>query len=181
MRAGLILLALSLAACCSAPSGQALAPEAPADPPAVQPADMPASFEDREKAKTDALRQGANTYDQTCGPLRRTLDAVPLPDSMRQRVAQSDVAKLGGAPHPPILLAGTIPLTARRTSAVCDLVFDIDETGTPRTPEVRCSDPSLETHALAALETTRFEPYTLNGKALPVSGILMPMEFCIDE
>ncbi|MEZ5953858.1 MAG: hypothetical protein R3C13_06065 [Hyphomonas sp.] len=180
------LLTLALAACLSA-CGLAPAPEdggtdmaAEFDKPAA-----PASFEDAEKAKTDAMRSGQNTYADTCGPLRARLDATPLPASMQARVDESDVAKLGGPKHPAIVSAGTVSmpaqLSARNKSAVCDLVFDIDETGTPQTPEARCSDPDFEPHALATLASIRFQPYTLNGKALPVSGILMPMEFCVSD
>ena len=142
----------------------------------------PASFEDAEKAKTDAARAGENTYASTCGALRTKLDATPLPERMQGRVNESDVAKLGGPKYPPIASAGAVSLPADlaglRKSAVCDLVFDIDENGVPLAPEVRCSDPAFEAHALATLAEIRFEPYVWNGRALPVSGVLMPMEFC---
>ena len=145
----------------------------------------PASFEDREKAMTDPARSGPNTYASGCKALRAELDKTPLPESMQARVDESDVAKLGGPAHPPITATGRVrlpdSLAALKQSAVCDLVFDIDETGTPSQPEARCSDPAFEAHALAALAEYRFEPYTLNGKALPVSGVIMPMEFCIND
>ena len=144
--------------------------------------DKSASPKETEKARTDAARTGGNTYAETCEALRAKLDATPLPDGMQARVDQGDVAKLGGPAWPTIASAAAVPLpqalAALRKSAVCDLVFDVDETGQPRTPEARCSDPAFEAHALATLETIRFEPYTLNGRALPVSGVLMPMEFC---
>ena len=143
------------------------------------------SFEETEKTQSDAARAGGNTYTETCKALREQLDAMPLPEGMLARVNEGDVAKLGGPAHPPIASATSVPLPADlRTlnkSAVCDLVFDIDETGAPRTPEARCSDPAFEAHALATLAGIRFEPYTLNGRALPVSGVLMPMEFCTND
>ncbi|MEZ5946007.1 MAG: hypothetical protein R3C04_04005 [Hyphomonas sp.] len=113
------------------------------------------------------------------------LDATPLQETMQARVNESDVAKLGGLKHPAIVSAGSVSLpadlAALRKSAVCDLVFDIDETGAPQTPEARCSDPAFEPHALATLAEIRFDPYVWNGRALPVSGVLMPMEFCTSD
>jgi hypothetical protein len=148
-------------------------------------ASSPASFEEREKAKTDAARVGPDTYEIGCKALRAKLDKTPLPDSMQTRINESDVAKLGGAAHPPIASTGHTPLpeklAALKKSVVCDLVFDIDEAGVPRQPEARCSDPAFEAHAVSVLAEIRFEPYTLNGKALPVSGVLMPMEFCVND
>jgi hypothetical protein len=144
--------------------------------------DKPASSEAAEKAASDATRTGQNTYGEGCVALRKQLDATPLPDDMLARVNEGDVAKLDGLAHPPILSAESIPLPsdlkALRKSAVCDLVFDIDETGRARTPQARCSDPAFEAHALATLAGIRFDPYIWNGRALPVSGVLMPMEFC---
>ena len=144
--------------------------------------DKPASTEAAEKAASDAARTGKNTYGEGCVALRKQLDATPLPDDMLARVNEGDVAKLDGRAYPKILSAKSIPmpsdLKALRKSAVCDLVFDIDETGVARTPQARCSDPAFEAHALATLAGIRFEPYTWNGRALPVSGVLMPMEFC---
>lgn len=143
------------------------------------------SFEEAEKVKSDATRSGRNTYAEGCKTLREKLDAVPLPEGMQARINEGDVAKLGGPAHPPVASAQGVPLPADlralNKSAVCDLVFDIDETGAPRTPEARCSDPAFEAHALAMLAGIRFEPYTLNGRALPVSGVLMPMEFCAND
>ena len=184
-RHALMAIAALMAAGCAAPAAdpsdsageQIMASES--DEPAP-----PQSFEDREKARTDTLRTGRNTYGEGCKALRKAMDATPLPATMQARVDESDVAKLGGPSHPKIIPTGAGPmppeLLALKKSAVCDLVFDIDETGTPRTPEVRCSDPAFEAHALATLAKMRFEPYTQDGKALPVSGVLMPMEFCIN-
>ena len=144
-----------------------------------------ASFEEAEKAKSDSARTGRNTYGKSCKALREKLDAAPLPEGMLARVNEGDVPKLGGPAHPPIASAAAVPLPADlralNKNAVCDLVFDIDETGAPHTPEARCSDPAFEAHALATLAGIRFEPYTLNGRALPVSGVLMPMEFCTND
>jgi len=185
-RQALIAAALLLAAGCTAPapdaSGNAGDTAMASDPdtPAT-----PASFEDREKAMTDAARSGPNTYAKGCKALRAQLDKTPLPEGMKARVDESDAVKLGGPAHPPIVSTGSVPLpadlAALKKSAVCDLVFDIDETGKPSQPEARCSDPAFEAHAVAVVAEFRFEPYTLNGKALPVSGVLMPMEFCIND
>ena len=126
-----------------------------------------------------------NTYAEGCKALRAALDQTPLPEDMQARVNESDIAKLGGAPYPKIASAAPVQLPQElrdlKQSAVCDLVFDIDETGAPQTPQARCTDPAFEAHALATLAAIRFEPYTLNGKALPVSGVLMPMEFCVND
>ena len=185
MRANIFLIAFAAlaAAGCAAPEPA----ESAGEPLMAAESDKtsPPSLEDRAKAMTDAARSGPNTYSKGCKALRARLDKTPLPAGMQARVDESDVAKLGGAPHPPIASTGRVPLpeslAALKQSAVCDLVFDIDETGVPRTPEARCSDPAFEDHALAMLAEFRFEPYTLNGKALPVSGVLMPMEFCIND
>ena len=184
MRTALLSLALAacLAACGLAPAPESGGPDMAAD---FDKPVAPASFEDAEKAKTDAARAGENTYASTCGALRTKLDATPLPERMQGRVNESDVAKLGGPKYPPIASAGAVSLPADlaglRKSAVCDLVFDIDENGVPLAPEVRCSDPAFEAHALATLAEIRFEPYVWNGRALPVSGVLMPMEFCVSD
>ena len=162
--AAAIALAMSLAACDPAPVQDAPAAEAPVETAdAAPPAEVPAPA-------------------VSCTELRARLDATPLPADMAARVAESDVAKLGGPMlpavfqyAPPILPQDLADLHA---NAVCDLVFDVDETGTARTPQARCSNPAFEYDALTRLGAMRFEPYTLNGRALPVSGLIMPMEYC---
>lgn len=142
----------------------------------------PAAFEAEQKAMTDAARSGGNTYGEGCKALREKLDTTPLPDSMRARLDAGDRVQFDGASHPPIASSGPVrlpdDLLALKKSAVCDLVFDVDETGMPHSPEVRCTDPAFEAHALASLAELRFEPYKPDGEAVPVSGVLMPMEFC---
>jgi len=158
--AAALALAMSLAACNPAP---------------VQ--DAPA-----EKAPIETADVAAPAPAVSCTELRARLDATPLPADMAARVAESDVAKLGGPMLPAVFQYAPpiLPqdLTDLHTNAVCDLVFDVDETGTARTPQARCSNPAFEYDALTRLGAMRFEPYTLNGRALPVSGLIMPMEYC---
>lgn len=172
MRVRILLAAMALAAACNkTPEPESAAP-VPETPPET----------------TGETTAPADTADATpavsCAEAHARLDSLTMPDDMHQRALEGDVAKLGGPEWPDIVQAPPsgqpAELATLNTSAVCNLVFDIDETGTARTPQAQCSDPAFESFALQQLGETRFEPYTLNGRDLPVSGVLMPMEFCPD-
>jgi hypothetical protein len=181
-----VLTSILFIAACAAP--------AVADAPVLTPAAYTPpedNFETREKAATDALTAGGNTYAQTCGPVRARFDQSAPRARFADRKAAADAhnRRAGGqllpgatpqhiAPPTPVFPIGE----TARASVVCDVIFDVDARGLPGNIDAVCSNQAYVGAAISGFATARFTPVAdASGKAVAQHGIFYPLEFCFND
>ncbi|MGH1420845.1 MAG: hypothetical protein ACRBEQ_03435 [Hyphomonas sp.] len=142
------------------------------------------SVEDKEMAATRALRSGKNTYAQTCGPLRKKLDARQLPAEIAARIEENK-ALIRDTETPRLLQTDHTPLPPKlsslRISVVCNVVSDLSTDGISSNQQAICSDDRFKAHAEEAVSKMRWVPFTVGEKIAPLPGMVTKWEFCTND
>ncbi|KCZ90638.1 peptidoglycan DD-metalloendopeptidase family protein [Hyphomonas johnsonii] len=157
-----------------APRSTGPAPAAPA--PQVQPAAAPANA---PTAMPDA-----------CAALDTWFRDTPTPDSWAARLDEARIANatLGLEISPkafnPETTAYPKPIypraaAASKKSGFCQVLFDIGPDGHPVNAEANCSDPVFVESA-RAMPDAEFVPAEVDGKAVTLSGVIYPLQYCIE-
>lgn len=125
-----------------------------------------------------------STIDVADGPVLLPMAGTPIPDFQTSVLTTDGTAVLANRGLQ--MLSQAIPVYPERARSagregVCDVTLDVDPRGSPFNIDAECSHRVFRQEAIRAVENVRFIPAIRDGETVTSRGVVIPIEFALED